>query len=122
MKRLAIIIVILFCVAAIAPIAWHVLTSIKSPAELSLIPPTLLPRNPTLLNYRQLFQNRPFVRYYINSFTIAAMSSLICIASASLAAYRLGRVRGSLRNVIRAGLLAVAFFPPIVFLFPIYEL
>src|SRR5215475_7279314 len=122
MKLLKGILVVGFCIAAIAPIAWHLLTSIKPPAELSLIPPTLLPRNPTLLNYTQLFQVRPFLRYYLNSFTIAAMSSLICIGTASLAAYRLARVWGRTRSAIRAALLAVAFFPPIVFLFPVYEL
>src|SRR6185436_17495826 len=41
---------------------------------------------------------------------------------ASLAAYRLARIRGRARAAIRSSLLAVAFFPPIVFLFPVYEL
>lgn len=122
MKILSRLLLIAFCLAAIAPIAWHVLTSVKPPAELAAIPPTLLPRNPTLLNYRDLFQNRPFLRYYLNSFTISAMSSMICVMSASLAAYRLARLRGQVRSAIRSGLLAIAFFPPIVFLFPLYEL
>jgi multiple sugar transport system permease protein len=74
------------------------------------------------VNYTELFQRRPFLQYYLNSFTIAAMSSLICVGSASLVAYRLARVRGQLRFAIRSGLLAIAFFPPIVFLFPLYEL
>jgi ABC-type glycerol-3-phosphate transport system permease component len=58
----------------------------------------------------------------VNSFTISAMSSLICVACASLAAYRLARIRGRLRSTIRLGLLVIAFFPPIVFIFPLYEL
>ena len=81
--------------------------------------PTLLPRNPTLLNYAELFQRRPFLRYCLNSFVIAAMSSLLCVVPASLAAYPLARLRGRIRNSIRSGLLAIAFFPPIVFLFPL---
>jgi multiple sugar transport system permease protein len=110
------------CVVALAPIGWHAITSLKSPSELALIPPTLIPHQPTFENYVDLFRRRPFFSYYINSFTIAAMSSFVCVFSGSLAAYRLARIRGRLRSTIRSGLLAVAFFPPIIFLFPLYEL
>lgn len=122
MNRISKFLIILFCAAALAPIAWHLATSLKTASELAAIPPTLLPSKPTWLNYRELFEKRPFLRYYLNSFTIAALSSLICVASASLVAYRLARLRGQLRSAIRTGLLAIAFFPPIVFLFPVYEL
>lgn len=110
------------CVAALAPIGWHVISSLKNPGELALIPPTLIPHEPTLENYRELFERRPFFRYTINSFTIAAMASLVSVLSGSLAAYKLARIRGRLRSGVRSGLLAIAFFPPIVFLFPLYEL
>jgi trehalose/maltose transport system permease protein len=110
------------CVAALAPIGWHVVSSLKSPSEIAVIPPTLIPHDPTLSNYAELFQRRPFFRYYLNSFTIASLSSLLSVFSASLAAYRLARMRGRLRSTIRSALLAIAFFPPIIFLFPLYEL
>src|SRR5262245_8076649 len=122
MKRIYRLFVIASCVVALAPIAWHVVTSLKTASELARIPPTFVPHDPTLANYGELFRRRPFVLYYLNSFTIAAMSSLICVAAASLAAYRLARLRGRARVAIRSGLLAIAFFPPIVFLFPVYEL
>jgi multiple sugar transport system permease protein len=122
MSRISRLFVIALCLAALTPLAWHVATSLKTPSELAALPPTLFPDEPTMLNYIELFQRRPFLLYYINSFTIAAMSSLICVTVASLAAYALARVRGRVRSAIRTGLLAVAFFPPIVFLFPLYEL
>jgi len=110
------------CVAALTPIGWHAISSLKSPAELALIPPTLVPHEPTLANYDELFRRRPFLSYYLNSVTIAAMSSLVSVSCASLAAYRLARTRGRFRATVRSALLAIAFFPPIVFLFPLYEL
>jgi len=115
-------IIILFCVLAVAPIGWHFFSSLKSPSELTRIPPTLLPQDPTLDNYRELFTRRPFGRYYANSFVIAALSSLLCVGAASLAAYGLCRARASFRRIITSSLLIVAFFPPIVLLFPLYEL
>ena len=111
------------CVAsAILPVGWHVITSLKSPSELTRTPPSFLPDDPTVVNYDALFRRRPFFRYYVNSFTIAAMSSFVSVASASLVAFRLARIRSKFRSTVRSGLLAIAFFPPIIFLFPLYEL
>src|SRR5262245_32040481 len=121
MNRISKLMILIFCVVSLAPVAWHLATSLKPPSELSLVPPTLVPHHPTLRNYVELFQRRPFIRYYLNSVVIAGMASLVCVAAASLAAYRLARVRGRWRTSIRSGLLAVAFFPPIMFLFPLYE-
>jgi len=122
MNKVSKLMIVVCCVAALGPVAWHVATSLKTPEELSKVPPTLLPHQPTTQNYVELFQRRPFMRYYLNSAVIAGMSSLICIAAASLAAYRLARVRGRVRTTIRSALLAIALFPPIMFLFPLYEL
>jgi len=122
MRALSKTLIVAFRVLAVAPIAWHVVSSLKSPHELARIPPTLWPRDATLDNYRELFTRRSFGRYYANSFVIAALSSLLCVSAASLAAYGLARTRASIRGIITASLLMVAFFPPIVLLFPLYEL
>jgi trehalose/maltose transport system permease protein len=112
----------LFCLLAVAPFAWHGISSLKSPAELTKIPPTLIPADPTLENYAELFGRRPFARYYVNSFVIAALSSILSVGAAAMAAYRLARTRESIRRTLASALLVVAFFPPIVFLFPLYEM
>ena len=109
------------CLATLAPIAWHVVSPLKTPAELAVIPPTLVPHDPTGANYRQLFERRPFFRYYLNSIIISTMSAITCVGAASLAAFMLARIRSRFRSVARSVLLAMAFFPPIVFLLPLYE-
>jgi trehalose/maltose transport system permease protein len=122
MKVLSRMPLVLFCALAIAPLIWHGISSLKSPGELTRIPPTLLPEKPTLDNYKELFTRRPFGWYYANSFVIASLSSLLCLACASLAGFALARSRSHGRRFATAGLLVAAFFPPIVFLFPVYEL
>ncbi|MGH9673090.1 MAG: carbohydrate ABC transporter permease [Bryobacteraceae bacterium] len=112
----------LFCFLALSPILWHTLSSLKSPAELTRIPPTILPAEATLENYDVLFRRRSIGNYYVNSLVIACLSSLICVAAASLAAHGLSRAGARVRKLITSGLLAMAFFPPIVFLFPLYEM
>lgn len=110
------------CAAALGPVLWYALASMRTPEELARVPVEVLPSNLTLQNYSELFVRRPFGTYYINSFVIASLAALLCIAAAAPAAYRLARSRGRLRSAALAGLLALAFFPPIALVFPIYEL
>ncbi len=115
-------IVMISCAFALAPLLWYSLASLKPAAEFSHIPPSLLPSHPTLDNYAELFAQRPFVAYYRNSIIIASFAALLCIACASPAAYRLARAPKRIRSFVAAILLIMAFFPPIVLLFPVYEL
>ena len=122
MKSLSRIFVIAFCTLALGPLAWHAVSSLKDANEIVRIPPSLWPAEPTIENYSELFQRRPFLVYVLNSLVIAALASVICVAAASLAAYRLSRTSARVRAITSSTLLAFAFFPSIVFLLPLYEL
>lgn len=122
MSGLSRLLIVVGCILAAAPLVLHLMSSVKSTSELNLFPPTLFPHEVTLSNYQALFTKRPFLRYCINSLVVSTLSSLICVAVASLAAYRLARSRGRWRSAIRLSLLVVAFFPPIVYVFPDYEI
>jgi multiple sugar transport system permease protein len=122
MKWVARILLFFLCTLAAAPLLWYGLSSVRSPAELARIPPSFLPSHLTFVNYLELFVRRPFAAYYLNSAVIASMASLVCITCASLVAYRLARASRSFRTGVSYALLILAFFPPIVLLFPVYEL
>jgi multiple sugar transport system permease protein len=117
-----IIIVVTFCLMAVTPLAWHALSSLKSPSELTRIPPGILPDSPKLANYVDLFARRPFGAYFLNSAVIASLATLLCLFAGSLAAYRLVHLSRRASSALASALLVLAFFPPIVFLFPLYEL
>ncbi|HYR90861.1 MAG TPA: carbohydrate ABC transporter permease [Terriglobia bacterium] len=122
MRYFARLFVFVLCVIAIAPLLWHGISSLKPAAEVTRIPVTFLPANPTLSNYSELFGRRAFFSYCLNSAVIASLASIICLACSSLASYRLARVAPRVRSLISSALLVVAFFPPIVFLLPLYEI
>jgi trehalose/maltose transport system permease protein len=121
MKRIRLLVLIVGCLAALAPILWHVISSLKTAEEILRIPPTMFPHTPTIANYVELFKRRPFARYVANSFVIATLASIVCVFTASLAAFPLARSSARIRNSVAASLLALSFFPPIVFLLPLYE-
>jgi multiple sugar transport system permease protein len=122
MKWTARLFLLFTCALAVAPLLWYCLSSVKSSAELARLPPSFLPSHFTLENYVELFIRRPFASYYLNSVVIASLASLLCILCASLVAYRLARAPRHLRLTVAYSLLVMAFFPPIVLLFPVYEL
>src|SRR4051812_37765518 len=57
------------------PFAWMLLTSIKSPLEIRLFPPTWMPWPPHPENYWHVLEVVPFGRYLLNS-TIAATGAV----------------------------------------------
>jgi multiple sugar transport system permease protein len=115
------IVIVIFCTLAVAPLLWHGITSLKTAAELNRIPPGILPESPTLANYEELLERRPFGAYFLNSFVIASLATVLCLTAGSLAACRLVRLPARVGSSLAGGLLVLSFFPPIVFLFPIYE-
>src|SRR5712691_9403697 len=105
MRKLSKLVVILFCALAAGPFLWHLASSLKDAAEITRIPPTFFPSRPTLQNYFDLLGQRPFLTYCRNSLIIASLSSLLCVASASLAAYRVARRGARSRAAVSAVLL-----------------
>ncbi len=122
MKWTARVFLFAVCVLTVAPLVWYGLSSVKSSSELSRIPATLIPSSVTLENYKSLFVQRPFAGYFLNSLVVASLASMLCIACASLAAYRLARMARHIKLAVSYSLLAMAFFPPIVLVLPVYEL
>lgn len=58
-------------IVAVAPFLWMLLSSFKPDAEVRQVPPTWWPENPTLDNYRDLFQRLNFPRFFANSVIVA---------------------------------------------------
>lgn len=105
---------------SLAPFLWTALTSIKPAGEVFASPPGYLPRRPTLENYSEIFDRRPFGRYLLNSLIVASGSTLLALGAASLAAYALARLRIRASGVIERGLLVFGLLPPAVLLVPLH--
>src|SRR5258707_10485106 len=77
----------------ITPLVWALLTSLKPDSETHRYPPTLVPHTFTLQNYVQLFKILPFATFYWNTIEVAAISSVLTILLAAMAAYAMARFR-----------------------------
>ncbi len=114
---LAIAVVMLF------PMLWLVSTSFKGPTEnLLAAPPQLFPQSPTLANYRQVWQDNPFLQYFLNSTIVALLTVAINLLLCSLAAYPLARLSFKGRETILALIIATIMIPFQVVMIPLYIL
>ncbi|MFQ3618064.1 MAG: carbohydrate ABC transporter permease [Cyanobacteriota bacterium] len=112
----------LVVVLSLAPILWQVLTSIKTNADISAVPNVYFPTRFTLQHYAELFSRRPFLSYMLNSLFIAVISTVLCLAIGTPAAYALARLKLPGENLLLSLILIVTLFPYILLFLGLLEL
>ena len=101
------------------PIYWIFLTSLKKPIEINQKVPSFI-FDPTLENYRHLFDEFHFARILRNSLVITLGTTAIVMVLALLAAYALGRLNVRGGKHIALWMLSLRFMPPIAVLIPFF--
>src|SRR5262249_40037022 len=109
------------------PMAWMVLTSIKSQFAAMQYPPQWWPKEPTLDNYFKLLNpansvGEEFLRYFLNSLYVAPATTIIGVAVAIPAAYAFSRFRFPGRSLLFFSVLVRNMFPAVVVLMPLFLL
>jgi multiple sugar transport system permease protein len=117
---LALAIVIFY---AMIPVFWLISLSLKTPATVS--DKKFIPQDVTLDNYTKLFKgglDSPLLRPLINSVSIALIATVIAVTLASFTAYAIARLDFPGKTVLLAGALAIAMFPPISVVGPLFDM
>lgn len=107
--------------ALLFPLYWALRSSLSPEAQL-FGTPSLLPRGLVLDHYRALFAERSFWVPIRNSLVVAGWTTALCVSLGALAAYALARLRFRGKAPILAFVLAVAMFPQISIVSPLYLL
>jgi multiple sugar transport system permease protein len=102
------------------PAIWVLFTSLKTEGELNQIPITIFPNRPTLENFTRVFVDQPILVFIANSVAVAIISTVICVLVSALAAYALVRLRLPAPGLILSVILAIAMFPLISILVPLF--
>jgi multiple sugar transport system permease protein len=105
---------------ALVPVAWIISLSLKKPADLT--DGKFFPRSVSLENYRSIFDSGQFTSALRNSIGIALLSTVIAVTLAMFAAYAIVRLDFPGKAVLLAGALAIAMFPPISVIGPLFNM
>jgi len=105
---------------SLVPVWWILALSLKTPA--SVTDGDFIPQHWTLSNYSDIFKQGIFTDALRNSIGIALISTALAVALASAAAYAIARLDFPGKRAILAIALAVAMFPQISLVGPLYNL
>lgn len=105
---------------AVFPLLWMASVSLMRPGEANSFPPPLLPRAPTLDNYRALFAQVGMGRYLLNSFVIAAALTASSVLFNVMAGYAFAKLKFRGREPLFRTLLAALVIPGQVAMLPLF--
>ncbi len=112
---------VLWLVALIffAPIAWILISSLKTADQILAVPPKFI-FMPTLANYARLFSGASFLHQLANSIVLSVAAVLIAVAVSFLAAFAFSRFKPAGTNFLMFLLLSIRMLPGSAAILPVY--
>ena len=116
-RIIRIVTILLFLGISIFPIFWLILTSLKTPVDISRVTFFF---TPTLDNWRFIFEAWQTLLFLRNSIIITSLSTCLTIAFGTLAAYSFVRHDFRGKESIYMDILTVRMMPPVVAAVPLF--
>lgn len=104
----------------LSPLLWMLSVSLMQPGEAAQFPPPLLPEQPTLVNYRILFQDYGIGRYAFNSLLVSVLATLLALLFVVPAGYAFAKLRFGGRDAIFQSLVAALVVPGQIGMLPLF--
>jgi ABC-type glycerol-3-phosphate transport system permease component len=114
------VLLIAVVLAVVSPIAWLVITSLKTPTEMAAFPPTWVPAQPRFANYRDAVTSIDFLGAARNSLTIAVIHTTLTTLSSAWVGFGFARLSAPGKKQLFVVLLSTMMLPGIVTLVPTY--
>jgi multiple sugar transport system permease protein len=111
---------VLLAIAALGPLLWMVSVSFMPAGQTSSYPPPLVPHQPTLENYTQLFALAGMGRRIFNSALLATLATLLSLAFNVTAGYGFAKLRFRGRDRVFQLLLGALVIPGQVSMIPLF--
>lgn len=111
-------VLILLAVVYIYPFLLSIAGSLKTDADATQNPLSLIPQTVTFAAYERLFSDVPLLAWAGNSVFIAIVVTACRVFFCSLAGYALSRLRFRGRGIVFASLIAIMAVPPVALLIP----
>jgi multiple sugar transport system permease protein len=105
-------------VLVVFPFYWMIVTSLQPQDAVFNVPPQLWPTHPTFQNYIDAWNAAPWLRYFGNTLFVAVASTLISLATSSLAAFAFACIDFKGKEVLFSLVLSVMMIPAATTLIP----
>lgn len=122
-RALFYILILIIIVYLLFPLYWALNSSLKSEAQLQMMPATFIPRDSvtgeisfSLINYKAILYNKIFLMGIINSCIVAFSTTFIALLAGSFAGFAIGMLRFRGKQASMYIILAMSLFPQITIL------
>ncbi|MGW0863513.1 MULTISPECIES: carbohydrate ABC transporter permease [Streptomyces] len=102
------------------PFLWLLSTAFKPPRELGSLHPTWIPKDPTLDNFRQAFDEQPLLHAALNSLVAALAAAVVAVLIATPMAYVVARRRTRLAKAVTGWVVVSQAFPFVLLIIPLF--
>ena len=104
------------------PLLWMLSSSLMTPGESSAFPLQVLPKSPTLFNYRELFSHAGIGQYLLNSVLLSCAATVLSLLFNVSAGYAFAKLRFQGRERIFKVMLGALVIPSQVAMLPLFLL
>lgn len=112
---------VILAIIFLFPILWIILSSFKDGSELFRYPPTLLPENPTIMNYKMALEKGDFTLFFKNSTMVAILSTVLTVMINTMAGYAFAKYQFKGRDLIFVFFISTLMLPLEVLMIPIFQ-
>lgn len=116
------VVLIICCIISIFPILWIFSSSINTNNSLVSTTIRLIPEKPTLMHYKSILFNGPFLTWLTNSSIVSISTTLLCLVLGTTSAYAYSRFRFIGRNLGLNVFLILNAFPNILSIVAYYKI
>lgn len=108
----------------VIPLLWALSTSLKTPREIMVYPPVVVPTNPTFEHYVEIWTARDgiFRRYFVNSVIVTTGAAALVAAVSTLAGYGFAILSFKGKNLLFVLIISAILIPFQALLVPLFQL
>lgn len=113
--------IIVLSIITVFPFVYMVLGGLMTLPETMSIPPTLIPEHLQFKNYVEVFQQAPFLKYFLNTFIVATVDTLSVLFTSTLAAFALTSLDFKGKKFVKLIMIALLMVPSEAIIFTNYN-
>ena len=102
------------------PVLWMFFASLKTNAEIFSLPPRLFPDAASLHSYLTIIRDSTKVRFFLNSYLVASMVTILTLAVSIISGYSFSRHNFRFKKVLNLFIIATQTVPLITLLIPYF--
>lgn len=121
-NRLAHAVLALGSLVMMFPFLWQLKMAVSTQAEITAIPPDLLPKGFEWRNFTEVFERLPFLEQFWTSVALTTARTVGQLVLCSMAGYAFARMSFRFKGLMLALVLSILMVPSHVYLIPQYQL